>query len=57
MITTTELQDYSFTDAQVNVIMEALNWTINNGNFGEDEYECACTLYTTMNQKLLNQSK
>ena len=51
-----ELQDYSFTDAQVNVIMEALDWTINNGNFGEDEYQCACILYTTMNQKLLNQS-
>ena len=42
-----ELKEYHFTDEQVAVILEALSWTINNGNYGERQYECACELYTT----------
>jgi hypothetical protein len=51
---TDTLKEFHFTDEQINVLLEALIWTIDNGNYSEREYECARELYAT---KLQSYSK
>jgi|LakMenEpi03Aug12_release.lakeMendotaPanAssembly.Ray.scaffolds.fasta_scaffold14332_4 hypothetical protein len=40
-------KEFHFTDEQIDVLLEALIWTIDNGNYSEQEYECARKLYAT----------
>lgn len=44
---TDTLKEFQFTDEQIDVILQALTWTIDNGNYSEREYECARKLYAT----------
>jgi len=40
-------KEFHFTDEQIAVLLEALIWTMDNGNYSEREYECARELYAT----------
>ena len=40
-------KEFHFTDEQIAVLLEALIWTMDNGNYSEREYECASELYVT----------
>jgi len=49
---TNTLKEFHFTDEQIDVLLEALIWTIDNGNYSEQEYECAHKLYETIRQSV-----
>jgi nitrogen fixation-related uncharacterized protein len=44
---TDTLKEYHFTDEQIDVLLEALIWTIDNGNYTDEEHKCARELYVT----------
>ena len=45
---TDTLKEYHFTDEEIDVLLQALIWTMDNGNYSEREYECARELYVTL---------
>jgi hypothetical protein len=47
-------KEFHFTDEQIDVLLQALIWAIDNGNYSEQEYGCALELYAT---KLQSYSK
>jgi len=44
---TDTLKEFHFTDEQIDVLLEALIWTIDNGNYTDEEHKCARELYVT----------
>jgi hypothetical protein len=47
-------KEYHFTDEQIDVLLEALIWTIDNGNYTDEEHKCARELYVTKLQSYSN---
>ena len=47
-------KEFHFTDEQIDVLLEALIWTIDNGNYTDEEHKCARELYVTKLQSYSN---